>query len=160
MTAPVVPEKIPFSGNGVVKHHDFALPQPPSRPAPAVPRPTHKNFAEPDNHVSDQRLLAARSGSGRPERRSHLVGLENPGAWCYGNASIQALFGTPGFSPDLSTNAWQSKYQVGKKQDEKIAPPQMMTKILANTLNWMQHAKFSQMRAKTLMVSLPLSFIT
>jgi ubiquitin carboxyl-terminal hydrolase 8 len=152
MTAPVLPDKI-VSPTFDATQHDLALPQAPSRPAPAVPRPTHKNFAEPENHATDQRLLVARSGPGRLERRSHIVGLENPGAWCYGNSSLQALFGTGGFSQDLSTSSWQSRYQVGKKSEEKIAPPQMMTKILANTFNWMQHAKFNQMRAKTLMVS-------
>jgi ubiquitin carboxyl-terminal hydrolase 8 len=52
----------------------------------------------------------------------------------------------------LSNGDWVKQYRVGKKPDEKIPNPQIMTKIVANLFNWMQTGKFPKMRAKTLMV--------
>ncbi len=79
-------------------------------------------------------------------------GLNNPGNWCYGNSSLQALFSTPGFSAELSSGEWVNLYKVPMKKDEKIQHPQLLAKLTANLFHWMAVGKFKAMEAKTLMV--------
>lgn len=126
-------------------------PSPPQRPAPTVPRPSYSGLAESDNRDELVRALKTSSRErGGKERK--LVGLVNPGNWCYGNSSLQAMFGTPGFAADLWSGDWQEQYKVPMKHGEKIQHPQLMAKMLANLFYWMDKGNFEVMEARTLMV--------
>lgn len=144
-------------GYGSSRQEDLfpSWPAPPQRPAPTVPRPSYSGLAETDNRGELMRVLKTTSkGDGDGEVRQ-FVGLVNPRNWCYGNSSLQSLFGTSGFADDLRTGDWQDKYKVPIKAGEKIQPPQLLTKMLANLFDWMAKGKFRAMEARTLMVGLP-----
>ncbi|KAJ9151313.1 AMP-binding enzyme [Pleurostoma richardsiae] len=104
-----------------------ALTSPPTRPAPTVPRPSFTGLRDSDDQ--DQYIIAKMARTG-PE---------------------SALFGSSGFAEELLTGEWQNMYKVPKRGDEKILPPQLLSKILANLFHWMQHGNFHTMQAKTLM---------
>jgi ubiquitin carboxyl-terminal hydrolase 8 len=138
------------------------LPTPPTRPAPAVPRPSYSGISQAlsdDNTYDDtgapqaQRPLA-RSGTGdsiaapRPDK---LTGLVNPHNWCYANSIIQALVASPGFGRELADSSWPELGRAPRKRDEKIDNPQLMIKIMSNLFHWMSTCKFETMQAQTLM---------
>lgn len=148
MTSPV--EEEPMTPRLPSQHYD-PIPAPPARPAPALPRPSYTGLSDADDR--DQHVMSkqTRVNSGS-KRVKNLVGLHNPGTWCYANSSIQAMFGSAGFAEELLSGEWTRTYHVPKKSDEKIMPPQLLTKIVANLFHWMQNGKFRAMQAKTLMV--------
>lgn len=124
-------------------------PREPARPPPAVPRRSYSGLQPPD----DDEGTASKSMIRRDaSSRGRAIGLLNPGNWCYANSTLQALFASGDFAEELYTNAWQHLYKPPKKTDEKILPPQLLTKIMANLFLWMGTAKF-EMKADTLMVS-------
>ena len=130
-----------------------ALPSPPTRPAPTVPRPSHSGLAETDDDNDVYMRSRMAQAAMRVKTRRPAVGLYNPHNWCYANSSLQSLFGSSLFSEELVSGEWQTNWVVPMKADEKIRQPQIMAKILANFFHWMQHGKFETMKAKTLMVS-------
>lgn len=126
-------------------------PREPTRPPPAVPRRSYSGLQPPD----DDEGTASKSVTKRDvSSRGRAIGLQNPGNWCYANSTLQALFASGGFGEELYSQAWQHLYKPPKKADEKILPPQLLTKIMANLFLWMGTAKF-EMKADTLMVSPP-----
>lgn len=127
------------------------LPSEPTRPPPAVPRRSFTGLQPPDD---DQGTAAKVVSRNDPAARRRAIGLQNPGNWCYANSTLQALFASGGFGEELCSQAWQSVYKPPKKKDEKILPPQLLTKIMANLFLWMGTGKFNSMKADTLMVSL------
>ena len=127
-------------------------PTPPQRPAPAVPRPSYSGLADTDNRDELMRALKASPKGDRSSEDKKLVGLRNPGNWCYGNSSLQCMFGTSGFAADLWSGDWQEQYKVPMKEGEKIQHPQLLAKILANLFHWMDKGHFEIMEARTLMV--------
>lgn len=132
------------------QRHDFdsILPSEPTRPPPAVPRRSYTGLrAADDDHGTPNKLTKRSSAANR--RRA--VGLQNPGAWCYANSTLQALFASGGFGEELLSGEWQQLYKAPMKNDETIQPPQLLTKILGNLLYWMGNGKFSSMQANIFM---------
>ncbi|KAK2730059.1 ubiquitin c-terminal hydrolase domain-containing protein [Colletotrichum kahawae] len=166
MQSPISPEKPTY--NNYQNHADIYsdLPSPPTRPAPAVPRPSYSGLSQTqDDHEAQGLAFPAQTRNlkqgplARPDSPSvgavkdghHITGLYNPGVWCYANSSIQALRMSPGFGKELATFEWQNTYKVPKKPDEKSDPPQLMSRILSNLFHWMDSGKFATMKAQTLM---------
>ncbi|KAF9876358.1 ubiquitin carboxyl-terminal hydrolase [Colletotrichum karsti] len=168
MQSPVSPDRPPHSygQNHVDIYSD--LPSPPTRPAPAVPRPSYSGLSQTqDDHEAPQALAfpaqtrnLKQGPLARPDSPSvmgavkdgpHITGLNNPGVWCYANSSIQALRMSPGFGKELASFDWQNTYKVPKKADEKSDPPQLMSRILSNLFHWLESGKFDVMKAQTLM---------
>lgn len=134
-------------------------PNPPTRPDPAVQRPSYNGLSQGpgQNGDSDVALAPGRGNSALDGQRSpverHLTTLNNPGSWCYANSVLQALFASQ-FSKEIRGQAWKNIFKVPMKQDEKIPQPQLMMQILANLFHWMSTGNFKTMKAHTLMVSL------
>ncbi|TQN71693.1 Ubiquitin carboxyl-terminal hydrolase 8 [Colletotrichum shisoi] len=168
MQSPVSPEQSAYgySQNHVDLYSD--LPSPPTRPAPAVPRPSYSGLSQTqDDHegpgaiaFSAQGRNAKQGPLARPDSPSvanagkdglRITGLNNPGVWCYANSSVQALRMSPGFGKELATSEWQNMYKVPKKTDEKNDHPQLMSRILSNLFHWLDSGKFDVMKAQTLM---------
>lgn len=126
------------------------LPSEPTRPPPAVPRRSFTGLQPPDDDQGTASKVVSRSDA---SARRRAMGLQNPGNWCYANSTLQALFASGGFGEELFTQAWQNVYKPPKKDDEKILPPQLLTKIMSNLFLWMGTGKFGSMKADTLMVS-------
>ncbi|TPX17675.1 uncharacterized protein E0L32_012028 [Thyridium curvatum] len=126
-----------------------ALPSPPTRPAPAVPRQNHSDTLATEDE--DRYVSIKRSTAGVGKKKKNRIGLYNPGNWCYGNSSFQALFNSGAFADELSSGQWVNNWRVPMKADEKIAHPQLMAKIISSLFHWMQEGKFEAIKAKTLM---------
>lgn len=171
MQSPISPDRPSHShyGQGPVDFYS-ELPSPPTRPAPAVPRPSYSGLSQTqDDHEAPQAMAFPAQARNlkqgplaRPDSPSvggakdghRITGLNNPGVWCYANSSIQALRMSPGFGKELATSEWQNTYKVPKKTDEKNDHPQLMSRILSNLFHWMDSGKFDVMKAQTLMVGL------
>lgn len=126
------------------------LPTEPTRPPPAVPRRSFTGLQPPDDDQGTASNVISRTD---PSARRRALGLQNPGNWCYANSTLQALFASGGFGEELFSQSWQYVYEPPKKDDEKILPPQLLTKMMANLFLWMGTGKFGAVKAHTLMVS-------
>jgi ubiquitin carboxyl-terminal hydrolase 8 len=170
MTSPVSPTvETPPSPYGSPYQGDIYsdLPSPPTRPAPAVPRPSYSGLSQ---NMDDDLLYAQAKmarvtslkkgpmpGATTPtieemQPFQYHTGLHNPHNWCYANSSIQALLSSPGFGQELQKPDWQNSYKVPRTADEKIDHPQLMTRILSNLFHYMGTGKLKVMKAETLMV--------
>lgn len=132
------------------------LPSEPTRPPPAVPRRSFTGLQPPDDDQGTASKVISRNDAAA---RRRAMGLQNPGNWCYANSTLQALFASGGFGEELFTQTWQNVYKPPKKDDEKILPPQLLTKIMSNLFLWMGTGKFGSMKADTLMVRSCLSIL-
>ncbi|KAF6840277.1 ubiquitin carboxyl-terminal hydrolase [Colletotrichum plurivorum] len=169
MQSPVSPDRSSYNQYGQAPVDFYSeLPSPPTRPAPAVPRPSYSGLSQTqDDHEAPPALAFPAQARNlkqgplaRPDSPSvgggvkdghHITGLNNPGVWCYANSSIQALRMSPGFGKELATSEWQNTYKVPKKPEEKNDHPQLMSRILSNLFHWMDSGKFDVMKAQTLM---------
>lgn len=162
MTSPVVqPLQLPGPPHGPTGpsgwHKD--APIPPTRPDPAMQRPSYNGLSQASGQNGDVgpalapgRGNSAMDGQRLPVEKTYTA-LNNPGNWCYANSVLQALFASF-FARALRDQTWKSKFKVPMKQDEKIPQPQLMMQILANLFHWMSTGNFKVMKAHTLMVSL------
>ena len=141
----------PISDGAVMPDSYASLPSPPTRPAPAVPRPSHSGLMESDEEDHYMRSKLAKAATTSAGLRQ-AVGLVNPSNWCYANSLLQCLYASAGFGDELCTGTWVETYKVPMKSGEKISQPQLLSKILSNMFHWMQNGKFETMKAKTLMV--------
>jgi ubiquitin carboxyl-terminal hydrolase 8 len=140
------------------------LPTPPTRPAPAVARPSYSGISQAlndDSTYDDTGAPQTQNSLARPKPGEQInvdamnktpTGLVNPGNWCYANSILQALLASPGFGRELADSSWQQYARVPRKRNEKIDNPQLMMKILSNLFHWMNTRKFNSMQAQTLMV--------
>ncbi|KAH6887987.1 hypothetical protein B0T10DRAFT_64795 [Thelonectria olida] len=165
MTSPVQPRPKPTYGSSHQVDLQTDLPSPPTRPAPALPRPSYNGLPVGENENDAYGNTNAQS-VGRPltrvptkpleqqstgDNNTIPTGLNNPGNWCYANSLLQCLLASPGFGQDLQGTTWMEKYKAPKKAEEKIENPQLMTKIISNLFHWMKTGKFQFMKAQTLM---------
>ncbi|OLN85324.1 Ubiquitin carboxyl-terminal hydrolase 4 [Colletotrichum chlorophyti] len=142
-------------------HADFYsdLPSPPTRPAPAVPRPSYSGLSQTqDDHetpgtvaIAAQARAAKQGPLTPPSAKPKITGLNNPGSWCYANSTIQTLRMSPGFGQELSGFGWQETYKVPRTSGEKNDHPQLMLRIISNLFHWLSSNKFEVMKAQTLM---------
>ncbi|SPO04974.1 uncharacterized protein DNG_07659 [Cephalotrichum gorgonifer] len=136
-------------------HHSYNdLPSPPTRPAPAVPRPSYSGLGQrydggaymAQSEQPDGLQLqppAGASGAG-----THFTGLINAtSTWCYANSTLQALRMTDGFGQEVA----QFKKVNNWPPPRGTPSPQLMMNILANLFQWMALGCFKAMRAQTLM---------
>jgi len=142
--------RVPSSINDQLAKYD-ELPVPPTRPAPAIPRPSYSGLSPQDDRatatammVQPQSPLQVPTGGG--SHGQHFTGLHNSGVWCYANSMLQVLRVTPGFGRELVEWRRGSKWQMPSE-------PQLMMNIVANLFQWMDAGCFQVMRARTLMVS-------
>ncbi|KAI4871028.1 cysteine proteinase [Hypoxylon rubiginosum] len=125
-------------------------PAPPRRPAPAMPRTRYSGFESTDDDDSTVGALAKMAPAAVPAGGPRYVtGLENGRNYCFANSWIQAFLVSPRvmdefLSPDFPQN-WRHHFQREPTQ------PQLLCKIVANTLQWMHKREFHQLKLGTLM---------
>jgi ubiquitin carboxyl-terminal hydrolase 8 len=94
-----------------------SMPQVPSRPAPAVPRPSYHGTAD---NTNSQLSLARQTSAQRPplyfpapqtRRKLPLTGLVNYGVTCYLNATVQCLNATVPLTSYFLNNKWRDHIQ-------------------------------------------------
>ncbi|KAJ4185940.1 ubiquitin-specific protease doa4 [Fusarium falciforme] len=165
MTAPEKPQHRP--GYGLSHKVDLYtdLPSPPTRPAPALPRPSYSGLSEGgdeselygnNNTPPPTRLVRVPSAKPMEQQSTgdtakFYTGLNNPHNWCYANSTLQSLLASPEFGRELANSGWVDRYHAPRKDDEKIDHPQLMIRIISNLFHWMSSGKFQVMKAQTLM---------
>lgn len=123
-------------------------PTPPTRPAPAMPKTRYSGLESrvDDVGVSGTGMLAVAN----TQKRAPRTGLLNQnGATCYANSSIQAWLASPGFVEEMLKDEWPEPAQPGR--------PQLMSKILKNLFTWLEKRQLPALLPTTLMVRLSLS---
>lgn len=129
-----------------------AVPAPPTRPAPALPRSSHSGLEDPG--VMVQSAQVRKAGTALRQAAGHRrPGLRNPHNWCYANSTLQALFSTRGFSHDLSSGDWIGQYRVPQKKEELINNPQILAKCLQSLFFVLDDGKVEVLDSGVLMVS-------
>ncbi|KAB5566524.1 hypothetical protein GE09DRAFT_1107113 [Coniochaeta sp. 2T2.1] len=149
-----VPATAPSNGTATYSSHHPAVPSEPERPRPTRAKST--TFGLSSSEDPQAAIKPGRKGPGGNRSDRKRVGLVNPANLCYANASLQALFHTPGFAEDLFRGGWERDYRVPMKSGEKIPNPQLLAKMLAQLFAWMDKALIHPLEARTLMVSSPL----
>lgn len=101
-----------------------SVPTVPSRPAPAVPRPTYSGVSE---SPTSRQPSATQQPLYTPRSISHYLklprtGLINFGVTCYMNATIQCLLATIPLSQFFLDNRWRSLIQKNWKGSNGILP--------------------------------------
>lgn len=153
MTSPAIAEQRPpgyaAPSHQVEIYND--LPSPPTRPAPALPRSSYSSLSQTvdDHDMYYESTPTATAVS--PLEKTYYTGLNNPHNWCYANSILQSLLASPFFGRLLALSEWSGRYQVPRKEGEKIEQPQLMTKIISNLFQWMAMGKFQTLKASTLM---------
>ncbi|KAM5346791.1 hypothetical protein ACJ41O_009796 [Fusarium nematophilum] len=165
MTSPEKPQPRPVYGLSHKVDLYTDLPSPPTRPAPALPRPSYSGISE----GADESELYGNNkatATARPARvptmkameqqstgdgTKFYTGLNNPHNWCYANSTLQSLLASPEFGKELANSGWITKYHAPRREDEKIDHPQLMIRIISNLFHWMSSGKFQVMKAQTLM---------
>jgi ubiquitin carboxyl-terminal hydrolase 8 len=102
-----------------------AIPAPPARPAPALPRQRSSGLSERGPTL----VTSAANATGITPHRvtPGLTGLYNPMVTCYMNSAIQAVSATP-FLRDLFLTFQQSNHPVPRKEGEHTNPPQLLVR--------------------------------
>lgn len=143
------------------------LPSPPTRPAPAVPRPSYSGLEQRYDSTAYTaqedmwETLKQKKPKGASADGTYITGLQNPGAWCYANSTLQILFKTPGLGAELTRFKYENNWRVPRRFDERNPHPQLMMHMLGNLFQWMSMGCFQAMKATTLMVrTIPLMQIS
>lgn len=134
------------------------MPSPPTRPAPAVPRPSYSGLGQRYDagafmaQESASTTLRLKKPAGASEDGKYFTGLHNPGSWCYANSTLQALLLTPGIGRELVRFKVENNWDVPVSHQTGNKSPQLMMHMVANLFQWMSVGCFEAMRASTLMV--------
>ena len=116
---------------------DWALPQIPTRPAPAIPRQSYSGISEKSGTLNpmDQPIaystIDSISGRSVPPRP---CGLTNGSNFCYMNATIQALRATGTFREFFIGGGLLKLGPPPRKGTEMTDPAQLMARNFANVL--------------------------
>lgn len=159
MVGPNASPWVPATTDTIFADHDFpALPAPPTRPAPAVPRPSYNGLLDKsDDHsyadaTSNNATASLSSKSPFGQIRRHRCGLKNPSQWCYANSISQAILATPGFGDVLADDDFVHGIPtVPNPATQDGKHPQIMSKLLAQLLREMRYGSVPVIEATTLM---------
>ncbi|KAG9229206.1 ubiquitin carboxyl-terminal hydrolase-like protein [Amylocarpus encephaloides] len=131
---------------------DGTIHQPPTRPAPALPRQRSSGITE----RGPSAVYATANSVNRPINEitnarvsPGLTGLHNPGVLCYMNSTIQAISATGLLRELLITYKSPPRIPIPPKGDEKTAPPQLMVRNLGNVLGHMWGGQYDWINPKT-----------
>jgi ubiquitin carboxyl-terminal hydrolase 8 len=134
-----------------------SIPQPPTRPAPALPRQRSSGLSERgpkavyaaghDANLSNNAITAPRVEPG-------LTGLYNPHNLCYLNSSLQAISATPMIRDEvLRHRSGFSTIGIPKKDDESASPSQLFLKNLGVVMTYLWNGQYDWISPKTFAVS-------
>jgi ubiquitin carboxyl-terminal hydrolase 8 len=134
------------------------VPQPPTRPAPALPRQRSSGLSE----RGPTAVYAAghsvnRSNNITEARVVHgLTGLYNPHNLCYMNSCLQALSATPMIREEMLRWHNRSSLSTGKiprKDHEAVEPSQLLVKNLGVVMHHLWSGHYDWISPKTFAVS-------
>lgn len=151
-----LPQKLSQPGHALGPQEEDYLdtigPAPPRRPAPAVPKTRFSGLESTDDDEPTFGAYAKMaSGSGLNSEMT-LTGLANGSNNCFANSAMQAFLASPRLAEEfLSPNFPQNWRQASGPEPTH---PQLLCKIMANSLQWMNKRQFKVMKLALLMVRL------
>jgi ubiquitin carboxyl-terminal hydrolase 8 len=135
--------------------HEFAhaIPRPPTRPPPALPRQRSSGISE----RGPSATYAMSSGTGprtitRTPIPHGLTGLDTTGVTCYVNAVLQCLSATQGLRDFLLAYDYSPGKVPPRKGRETSDPPQLLTRNLRNVLGSLWCGQYEWITPKTFWV--------
>jgi len=143
------------------KHHNEsanAMPGPPARPAPALPRQRSSGISE----RGPSATYSMSSGTG-PETITStpvppgLTGLDTTGVSCYANAVLQCLSATKPFRDFLISYNYPTYPLPPRKGAEISDPPQLLTRNLKKVFGFLWCGQYEWITPKTFWVCTPIS---
>ncbi|KAI1649372.1 cysteine proteinase [Daldinia loculata] len=142
------PESMTSVKEDLDSHEDFLAsiaPTPPKLPAPAIPRTRYSGLESRDDDSGvggiAMPVAAQRLGVGQP-----VTGLRNLGSSCYLNSTLQILLASPGFLTGIIQEEWPLEWREAQQEtsDREPASPQLLSKILKNTLMWLHKKRLKE----------------
>jgi ubiquitin carboxyl-terminal hydrolase 8 len=131
---------------------DWALPQIPTRPAPALPRQSYSGISERTGGLSasidpplSYSIVDSISERPVPPRP---CGLTNGSNFCYMNATIQALRATSPFREFFIGGGLLKLGPPPRKGPEMVDPPQLMARNFANVLEQLSSGQKPRLEPK------------
>lgn len=110
-----------------------AMPKPPARPAPAIPRQRSSGISEKGDSLSFSHSISNSDSTISETRRPvGLTGLSNPRVLCYMNTVIQGLSATPWFRELIKNYVHPANPPIPRREGESTDPPQLMVRCLSS----------------------------
>ncbi|XXG95978.1 ubiquitin-specific protease doa4 [Hypoxylon texense] len=125
-------------------------PAPPRRPAPAMPKVRYSGFESTDDENVGALAKMARSNP-TPGAPQYLTGLENGRNFCFANSAMQLFLASPMLVDELLSPEFPGNWRYPRDGDREPSQPQLLTKMLANSIQWMHKREFQKFRLGTLM---------
>jgi ubiquitin carboxyl-terminal hydrolase 8 len=140
---------LPSTPRSMMHNQVSAVPPPPTRPPPALPRQRSHGISEKSSVAS----YAMTSGVAQPSCAPGLCGLQNiNGAVCYMNSVVQALSASPDIRRFLVQYRYPPPNLPPAKEDEPGPPKQLMTRNLCSLLQHMWCGKYNEIVPRMFMV--------
>lgn len=130
-----------------------SVPEPPARPAPALPRQRSSGVVEKTRVAGYAMTSGIVTGISNLPLRAGLCGLQNSGVTCYALSIIQCLSATGQLRDYLIHFRPGPNTQVPRKSGETTDPPQLLVRNLGNLLGHMWSGQYDYVVPNTFMVS-------
>jgi ubiquitin carboxyl-terminal hydrolase 8 len=131
-----------------------SIPDPPTRPAPALPRTRSSGVLERAPVPSYTMNSGIGTGSAVLERTSGITGLSNSGTTCYVNAVVQCLSMTgPLRNYLVNFRIGGNNVKVPRNAVETSDPPQLLVRAFGNLLGHMWSGRYDYVAPNTFLVS-------
>ena len=131
-----------------------SIPEPPARPAPALPRQRSSGVLEKTPIATFPMSSGIDKGISNPKSKCGLTGLQNSGVTCYALAIVQCLSATGPLREYLINFTLGPNTAVPKKASESTDPPQLLVRNFGNLLGHMWSGMYDFVAPVTFMVSL------
>jgi ubiquitin carboxyl-terminal hydrolase 8 len=131
-----------------------SIPEPPARPAPALPRQRSSGVLEKTPIAAYAMSSGVDKGISSPNPKCGLTGLQNSGVTCYALAIVQCLSATGPLREYLIHFTLGPTTAVPKKTSESTDPPQLLVRNFGNLLGHMWSGMYDFVAPVTFMVSL------
>ncbi|KAI1764969.1 cysteine proteinase [Hypoxylon sp. FL1150] len=125
-------------------------PAPPRRPAPAVPKTRFSGLESTDDDDSSGGALGKMAvATSAKDKDFYITGLANGCNNCFANSAIQAFLASPRLADEFISPNFPRNWRF--VEDAEPTQPQLLSKIMANTLQWMHKRQFPAMKLGLLM---------
>jgi ubiquitin carboxyl-terminal hydrolase 8 len=134
-----------------------SIPEPPARPAPALPRQRSSGVLEKAPITTYAMSSGIGTGSADLAPSAGLTGLRNTGVSCYANSIVQCISATGPLRDYLINFVPGPNTKVPRKAGESTDPPQLLVRNLGNLLGHMWSGRYDYVAPNTFLVSHVLS---
>ena len=137
-----------------------SIPEPPARPAPALPRQRSSGVLEKAPVAAYAMNSTTSNGLADLAPSAGLTGLRNTGVSCYANSIVQCLSASGPLRDYLINFTRGDNTKVPRKAGESTDPPQLLVRNIGNLLGHMWSGRYDYVAPTTFLVSYVLSLLS